>query len=194
MGIPLLEQLMMRLRKVPVRKIKRCMKLVDEAGLDVSCMDLQCQSLAGGDPEVAVEAMITLQQHGIDAQWMVISALQLTGRDLVESVDLCLEPHETSYDSSTDGNEPAHHANCEDGAAVRIRFSFHYTMHLHRIVGSSVDGLNRSMADGVRRVAGDCPNARALLERHDQLRGDMEAGLKSIYRTVEDLSLELTPC
>ena len=51
MDIPLLEQLMMRLRKVPVRKIKRCMKLVDEAGLDVSCMDLQCQSLAGGDPE-----------------------------------------------------------------------------------------------------------------------------------------------
>ena len=180
----------MYMRKTPVRTIKRCLARLDKAGLEVPVDQLEAQSLTGCDPELAVEAMIVLHEHGIDAPWNSLSVMQLAGRDLVECVDLCIETQAANYDSGVDGDDPPQHAICEDGATVAIRISYRFTMRLNCIIGFSVSAANEKLADEVRDAARFCPDVNALLERRDRLCREFESRLSNYFRSTENFALE----
>lgn len=65
--IPLLRVLAMRLRRVDVGAVVRALVVAREAGLDVSCSDVEWAASQGVDPETVTRAMIerAREQPGI---------------------------------------------------------------------------------------------------------------------------------
>ena len=61
--IPLLRVLAMRLRRVDVGAVVRALVLAREAGLDVSCSDMEWAALQGVDPEKVTRAMLERAQE-----------------------------------------------------------------------------------------------------------------------------------
>ncbi len=60
--IPLLRVLAMRRRRVDVGAVVRALVLARQAGLDVSCSDMEWAVLQGVDPEEATRAMLDMAQ------------------------------------------------------------------------------------------------------------------------------------
>ncbi len=60
--IPLLRVLAMRLRRVDLGAVVRALVLAREAGIDVSCSDMEWAALQGVDPEKVTRAMLELAQ------------------------------------------------------------------------------------------------------------------------------------
>lgn len=86
MKIPILRILGMYLRKAPVRAIKNAATKADEAGLQISLDSLEAHSLAGGDIEAVVDALIFAKQHNLKADFMLFSAINLVGHNPFELV------------------------------------------------------------------------------------------------------------
>ncbi|MEO0509380.1 MAG: flotillin-like FloA family protein [Verrucomicrobiota bacterium] len=79
-SIPFFETLMMRLRGVPVGKVKRELKKAQKHSLDVDHLFLQAHYLAGGDIEDLMNSIIFTKENGMKLNAQTACAGQLMSK------------------------------------------------------------------------------------------------------------------
>ena len=82
----------MRLRKVNPGEIVRPLISATKAGLDLDVGQMEAHSLAGGNVGRVVTALISADRANIDLPWKRATAIDLAGRDVLEAVQVSVNP------------------------------------------------------------------------------------------------------
>lgn len=90
--IGLLEMVLMRIRKVPVRVVVDSLITATKAGLNVTSTDLETHYLAGGNVPKVIRALISAEKANITMDFKQATAIDLAGRDVFEAVQISVNP------------------------------------------------------------------------------------------------------
>ena len=91
--ISLVQLFLMRLRRVPPRIVVYAMIEAHKAGLkDVTRDNLEAHFLAGGHVEEVVHALVSASKANIDLSFQMATAIDLAGRDVLEAVQMSVNP------------------------------------------------------------------------------------------------------
>ena len=82
----------MRLRRVPPRAIVEPMISSLKAGLSLDTNQMEAHFLAGGNVGRVVQALISADRANIDLQWRRATAIDLAGRDVLDAVQVSVNP------------------------------------------------------------------------------------------------------
>ena len=82
----------MRLRKVDPAQIVRPQITATKAGLDLDIGQMEAHYLAGGNVSRVVTALISADRANIDLPWKRATAIDLAGRDVLEAVQVSVNP------------------------------------------------------------------------------------------------------
>ena len=82
----------MRLRKVPPSEIIRPYISASKAGIELELGQMEAHYLAGGNVERVVTAIISADRAAIDLPWKRATAIDLAGRDVLEAVQVSVNP------------------------------------------------------------------------------------------------------
>lgn len=82
----------MRLRKVPPSAIVRPLISASKAEIDLQTGQMEAHYLAGGNVERVVTALISADRANIDLPWKRATAIDLAGRDVLEAVQMSVNP------------------------------------------------------------------------------------------------------
>jgi uncharacterized protein YqfA (UPF0365 family) len=82
----------MRLRKVSPAAIIRPLIAATKAGLDLHVDELEAHYLAGGTVGRVTQALISADKAGIELQFPIAAAIDLAGRDVLEAVQVSVNP------------------------------------------------------------------------------------------------------
>src|SRR5918998_4321018 len=82
----------MRLRKVNPADIVRPYISATKAGLDLDLGQMEAHHLAGGNVGRVVAALISADRANIDLPWLRATAIDLAGRDVLEAVQVSVNP------------------------------------------------------------------------------------------------------
>ena len=82
----------MRLRKVSPPAIIRPLIAATKAGLNLHVNELEAHYLAGGSVGRVTQALISADKAGIELQFMTAAAIDLAGRDVLEAVQVSVNP------------------------------------------------------------------------------------------------------
>ena len=91
--ISLLQLILMRWRKVPPTVIVRSMIEAYKAGLaSIQRDELEAHYLAGGHVEQVIHALVSASKANIDLSFKMATAIDLAGRDVLEAVQMSVNP------------------------------------------------------------------------------------------------------
>jgi uncharacterized protein YqfA (UPF0365 family) len=91
--ISLLQLILMRWRKVPPTVIVRSMIEAHKAGLaSIQRDELEAHYLAGGHVEQVIHALVSASKANIDLTFKMATAIDLAGRDVLEAVQMSVNP------------------------------------------------------------------------------------------------------
>jgi uncharacterized protein YqfA (UPF0365 family) len=91
--ISLLQLILMRWRKVPPTVIVRSMIEAHKAGLaSIQRDELEAHYLAGGHVEQVIHALVSASKANIDLTFRMATAIDLAGRDVLEAVQMSVNP------------------------------------------------------------------------------------------------------
>lgn len=91
--VSLLQLILMRWRKVPPTVIVRSMIEAHKAGLaTIQRDDLEAHYLAGGHVEQVIHALVSASKANIDLTFKMATAIDLAGRDVLEAVQMSVNP------------------------------------------------------------------------------------------------------
>src|SRR5688500_15208151 len=82
----------MRLRKVNPADIVRPYISASKAGLDLDVGQMEAHHLAGGNVGRVVAALMSADRANIDLPWQRATAIDLAGRDVLEAVQVSVNP------------------------------------------------------------------------------------------------------
>ena len=82
----------MRLRRVPPSIIVKPRISAVKAGLSISVNDLEAHYLAGGNVERVVNALISADKAELEITFARATAIDLAGRDVLEAVQMSVNP------------------------------------------------------------------------------------------------------
>ena len=82
----------MRLRRVPPATIVRPQIAAIKAGLNLNLSELEGHYLAGGSVQTVVNALIAADKARIDLPFERAVAIDLAGRDVLQAVQMSVEP------------------------------------------------------------------------------------------------------
>ena len=94
--ISLLQLIMMRWHKVPPSIIVMAMLNSKKAGLDLNADQLEAHYLAGGNVQKVVNALILADKANIPLDFKAATVIDLSGRDVLESVQMSVNPKESN--------------------------------------------------------------------------------------------------
>ncbi len=90
--ISLIQLVLMRWRKVPPNIIVRSLITATKAGIPLKRDDLEAHYLAGGRVQQVVNALISADKANMDLTFKVATAIDLAGRDVLEAVQMSVNP------------------------------------------------------------------------------------------------------
>ncbi len=82
----------MRLRRVPASQIVLPLIKANKAGLDLEVNQLEAHYLAGGNVDRVIDALIAAHRAQIDLSFERGCAIDLAGRNVLESVQMSVNP------------------------------------------------------------------------------------------------------
>ena len=174
----------MRLRRVPPRVILGSQISATKAGLDIPTSFLEAHYLAGGNVEKVVTALIVADKAGIGLSLERAAAIDLAGRDVLEAVQVSVNPKVISTPMVT--------AVAKDGIQVKATSRVTVRANIERLVGGA--GEETIMArggEGIVTTIGSADNHKAVLENPDLIsRTVLEKGLDS-GTAYEILSIDI---
>lgn len=128
MPVSIVDRIGMMLRRTPVLRVVRCVKKAEAEGIDLDIYQIEAHSLCGGNIEAVTDGLIFAKQNGVDANWMTLCALDLSGRDIGAMLEQCVNTHTVTFATYTpDGKEPIQ-GYCADGQPVRATLTMDFKL------------------------------------------------------------------
>ena len=152
----------MRLRKVNPAEIVRPLISATKAGLDLDIGQMEAHSLAGGNVGRVVAALISADRANIDLPWRRATAIDLAGRDVLEAVQVSVNPKVIET--------PRVSAVAKDGIQVIAVARVTVRANIDRLVGGAgEETIIARIGEGTVSSIGSAVNHKAVLENPDAI-------------------------
>ena len=174
----------MRLRRVPPRIILGSQINATKAGLDISTAFLEAHYLSGGHVENVVNALIAADKAGIGLTPERAAAIDLAGRDVLEAVQVSVNPKVISTPMVT--------AVAKDGIQVKATSRVTVRANIERLVGGAgEETIMARVGEGIVTTIGSAETHKDVLENPDLIsKTVLDKGLDS-GTAYEILSIDI---
>ncbi len=158
--IGLLNIIFMRFRKVPPKLIVESKVMAVKSGVDISTDDFESHYLAGGNVSRVVQALIAADKANIDLEFNRAAAIDLAGRDVLEAVQMSVNPKVIET--------PAITAMAKDGIQLRALSRVTVRANIDRLVGGAgADTILARVGEGIVSTIGSSNSHKDVLENPD---------------------------
>ncbi|MBA3416456.1 MAG: flotillin-like protein FloA [Chloroflexia bacterium] len=174
----------MRLRKVNPAEIVRPYISASKAGLILDVGQMEAHLLAGGNVGRVVTALISADRANIDLPWQRATAIDLAGRDVLEAVQVSVNPKVIET--------PRVVAVAKDGIQVIAVARVTVRANIERLVGGAgEETIIARVGEGTVSSIGSAASHKSVLENPDQIsRLVLERGLDA-GTAYEILSIDI---
>ncbi len=160
--ISLLQLVFMRWRKVPPGIIVRAMIEGTKAGLEINRNDMEAHYLAGGHIERVVHALVSASKANIDLTFKMATAIDLAGRDVLEAVQMSVNPKVI--------NTPPVTAVAKDGIQLIAKARVTVRTNIRQLVGGAgEETVLARVGEGIVSSIGSATNHKVVLENPDYI-------------------------
>ncbi len=174
----------MRLRKVRPNEIVRPLISATKAGLDLNIEDMEAHSLAGGNVERVVTALISANRANIPLPWMRAAAIDLAGRDVLEAVQVSVNPKVIET--------PRVAAVAKDGIQLVAIARVTVRANIERLVGGAgEETILARVGEGTVSAIGSASRHSEVLENPDQISKNVLAKGLDSGTAYEILSIDI---
>jgi uncharacterized protein YqfA (UPF0365 family) len=182
--ISLLQLIFMRWRKVPPSIIVRAMIEGTKAGLNLNRNNLEAHYLAGGRVPDVVHALVSAEKANIDLPFNMATAIDLAGRDVLEAVQMSVNPKVIDTPPVT--------AVAKDGIQLICKARVTVRANIKQLVGGAgEDTVLARVGEGIVSSIGSAESHKAVLENPDSIsRVVLEKGLDA-GTAFEILSIDI---
>ena len=182
--ISLLQLVFMRWRKVPPSIIVGAMIEGWKAGLELNRDDLEAHFLAGGHVTQVVHALVSASKANIDLPFKMATAIDLAGRDVLEAVQMSVNPKVIDTPPVT--------AVAKDGIQLVSKARVTVRANIKQLVGGAgEETVLARVGEGIVSSIGSSTSHKAVLENPDSIsRVVLEKGLDS-GTAFEILSIDI---
>lgn len=182
--VPILQLVAMRIRKVPPRIILNSLIASTKAGLTLDRNLLESHYLARGNVRKVVEALISADKANIDLDFKTAAAIDLAGRDVLEAVQMSVNPKVIDTPPVT--------AVAKDGIQLIAKARVTVRASIRQLVGGAgEDTVLARVGEGVVSSIGSAESHKAVLENPDSIsRVVLKKGLDS-GTAFEILSIDI---
>jgi len=182
--ISLLQLIFMRWRKVPPSIIVGAMIEGWKAGLELNRDDLEAHFLAGGHVTQVVHALVSASKANIDLSFQMATAIDLAGRDVLEAVQMSVNPKVIDTPPVT--------AVAKDGIQLVCKARVTVRANIKQLVGGAgEETVLARVGEGIVSSIGSASSHKAVLENPDSIsRVVLEKGLDS-GTAFEILSIDI---
>lgn len=159
--ISLLQLILMRWRKVPPTIIVRSMIEAHKAGLAFIKRDeLEAHYLAGGHVEQVIHALVSASKANIDLPFQMATAIDLAGRDVLEAVQMSVNPKVI--------NTPPVTAVAKDGIQLIAKARVTVRASIKQLVGGAgEETVLARVGEGIVSSIGSSQSHKEVLENPD---------------------------
>ena len=126
----------MTLRKVRAETIVQAKIMAVKAGLPVQTGRLEAHYLAGGNVPRVVRALIAAHRAGIELDFDRATGIDLAGRDVLEAVQVSVNPRVIDCPDSTKGRSTID-AVAKDGIQVKAKARVTVRANVEKLVGGA---------------------------------------------------------
>jgi uncharacterized protein YqfA (UPF0365 family) len=174
----------MRLRKVPPADIIRPFISASKAGTELDLGQMEAHYLAGGNVGRVVSAIISADRANIDLPWKRATAIDLAGRDVLEAVQVSVNPKVIQT--------PKVAAVAKDGIQVIAVARVTVRANIERLVGGAgEETIIARVGEGTVSSIGSADSHKSVLENPDMIsRLVLERGLDA-GTAFEILSIDI---
>ena len=152
----------MRLRKVNPGDIVRPLISATKAGLDLDVNQMEAHYLAGGNVGRVVTALISADRANIDLPWKRATAIDLAGRDVLEAVQVSVNPKVIQT--------PKVAAVAKDGIQVIAIARVTVRANIERLVGGAgEETIIARVGEGTVSSIGSATSHKQVLENPDAI-------------------------
>jgi len=152
----------MRLRKVNPGDIVRPLISATKAGLDLNVNEMEAHYLAGGNVGRVVTALISADRANIDLPWKRATAIDLAGRDVLEAVQVSVNPKVIQT--------PKVAAVAKDGIQVMAIARVTVRANIERLVGGAgEETIIARVGEGTVSSIGSAVSHKSVLENPDAI-------------------------
>ncbi len=161
--ISLLQLILMRWRKVPPSIIVRSMIVAHKAGLiQVNRDELEAHYLAGGHVVKVVHALVSANKANIDLSFQMATAIDLAGRDVLEAVQMSVNPKVIDTPPVT--------AVSKDGIQLVAKARVTLRANIKQLVGGAgEETVLARVGEGIVSSIGSADSHKAVLENPDTI-------------------------
>ncbi len=146
----------MRLRKVSPAAIIRPLIAATKAGLDLHVNELEAHYLAGGNVGRVTQALISADKAGIELQFPIAAAIDLAGRDVLEAVQVSVNPKVIETPKVT--------AMAKDGIQLTAVARVTMRANIKRLVGGAgEETILARVGEGIVSTIGSSESHKAVL-------------------------------
>jgi uncharacterized protein YqfA (UPF0365 family) len=159
--ISLLQLILMRWRKVPPTVIVRSMIEAYKAGLvSIQRDELEAHFLAGGHVEQVIHALVSASKANIDLSFKMATAIDLAGRDVLEAVQMSVNPKVI--------NTPPVTAVAKDGIQLIAKARVTVRASIKQLVGGAgEETVLARVGEGIVSSIGSSKSHKEVLENPD---------------------------
>ena len=161
--ISLLQLILMRWRKVPPTVIVRSMIEAYKAGLaSIQRDELEAHYLAGGHVEQVIHALVSASKANIDLSFKMATAIDLAGRDVLEAVQMSVNPKVI--------NTPPVTAVAKDGIQLIAKARVTVRASIKQLVGGAgEETVLARVGEGIVSSIGSSKSHKEVLENPDNI-------------------------
>jgi uncharacterized protein YqfA (UPF0365 family) len=146
----------MRLRKVSPAAIIRPLIAATKAGLDLHVDELEAHYLAGGTVGRVTQALISADKAGIELQFPIAAAIDLAGRDVLEAVQVSVNPKVIETPKVT--------AVAKDGIQLKAVARVTLRANIKRLVGGAgEETILARVGEGIVSTIGSSDSHKTVL-------------------------------
>lgn len=156
--ISLLSLIMMPLRKVDPRVIVQVKIMAVQAGLsNISTDAIEAQYLAGGDVRRIILALIAAHRAQIELDWDTAAAIDLAGRDILEAVQVSVNPKVIFCPEPKAGIQSTLDGVSKDGIQLNVRALVTVRTNLSNLIGGAAEStVIARVGEGIVSAIGAC--------------------------------------
>lgn len=160
--VSLVQLIFMRWRRVPPRIIVQALITSTKAGLTVKRDDLEAHYMAGGNVQPVINALISADKANIDLDFTTARAIDLAGRDVLEAVQMSVNPKVI--------NTPPVTAVAKDGIQLVAKARVTVRANIRQLVGGAgEETVLARVGEGVVSSIGSADDHKAVLENPDSI-------------------------
>jgi uncharacterized protein YqfA (UPF0365 family) len=174
----------MRLRRVPPRAIIEPQISAHKAGLELDMGELEAHFLARGNVARVVQALISADRANIDLPWRRATAIDLAGRDVLEAVQVSVNPRVIQTNRIA--------GVAKDGIELVAVARITVRANIERLVGGAgEETILARVGEGTVSAIGSAESHKDVLESPDKISKKVLAGGLDAGTAFEILSIDI---